>query len=226
MQVSRSRQGELVFLGVACSLFLAACGSSGSGSNAASTGNCGPVTIGLVGTFSGTHSFVGPTMETGVKVAMDAISRSGGVLGCHHVNFVVQDDAADTGDAVPAAQKEISDGIVAFVGPTSATAAVVQPIADKANLPTLMFGGGSEFDHDADPRFYRMSASDSEQAVAMVYYARSRGWSRVALAFGNQNVDQALTPSVQLAAQKLGVKVTATVTFASGSTSFRSEIQT
>jgi branched-chain amino acid transport system substrate-binding protein len=165
-------------------------------------------------------------METGVKVAVDAINRSGGVLGCHHVNFVVQDDAADLGDAVPAAQKEISDGIVAFVGPTSSTAAVVQPIADSANIPMLMFGGGSEFDHDADPRFYRMSASDSEQALAMVYYARSRGWTRVALAFGNMNVDQALIPSVQLAARKLGITVTANVTFTSGSTSFRSEIQT
>jgi branched-chain amino acid transport system substrate-binding protein len=164
-------------------------------------------------------------MLAGVKAALATINAQGGVLGCDHVNLVTQDDAADPGDAVPAAQHEIASGIVAFVGPTSATAAVVLPLAERANIPDIMFGGGSEFDKITDPRFYRMSASDSEQAVAMVYYAKSKGWTRIALAFGNQNVDQPLVPSVVLAAQKLGMTVTANVTFTSGSTSFRSELQ-
>src|SRR5262249_50532609 len=111
----RTSASRLAFLGTAFSMALAAaaCGSSPSGTGT-SSGNCKPVTIGLIGTFTGTHSFVGPTMETGVKVAVDAINKDGGVLGCHKIKFVVQDDAADPGDAVPAAQKEVSDGIVGF----------------------------------------------------------------------------------------------------------------
>jgi branched-chain amino acid transport system substrate-binding protein len=207
-------------------LLVAVSGCSPSTTSSTSGGSaCQSLTLGFIGPFTGTHSFVGPKMQAGVQVAVDEINKQGGVLGCHHLSFITQDDAQDPGDAVPAANSEVAQNIVAFVGPTSGTAAVVQPIADKANIPILMFGGGAEFDKITDPRFYRMSASDSEQADAMVYYAKTKGYTKVALAFGNQSVDQSLLPSIKFAAQKLGITVTASVTFTSGATSFRSEIQ-
>ena len=96
-------------------LALAACGGSGG----SSPSNTSPVLLGLIGPLTGARADVGQGMVTGAKLALDIINKDGGVLG-RKVNLDVQDDAADPGDAVPAAQKEIqSDGVVGIVGPTS-----------------------------------------------------------------------------------------------------------
>ncbi len=208
---------------------LAACGSSGSastggGSSGTSASSNTPVTIGLLAPMTGTRADLGKGMQLGAQLAVDAINANGGVLG-HHLNLVTQDTAADPADAVPAAQLEVnSDHVVAFVGPTSITAGVTIPIAQKAGIPDLMFGGGSEFDAFTNPYFFRMSPSDTEQAEAMMLYAHSKGWDKVAMAFGASSGSQSLIPGIQASAKALGMQIVANVTLTAGSTSFRSEI--
>ncbi len=208
----------------AAALLATACGSgntSSSGGNGSS-----PINLGLIAPLTGARADLGQGMQTGAKIALAVINAHGGVLG-HQVNLSVQDDVADPGDAVPAAQKEInSDNVVGIVGPISQTASVVLPLAERANIPNLMWGGGAAFDQISDPHFFRMSPSDTEQADAMVVYAHSKGWNNVALAVGNTSGDQSLVPGIQAAAQKLGMTVGSPVTIAVGASSFRSEIQT
>jgi neutral amino acid transport system substrate-binding protein len=202
-------------------LALAACGGSGGSSPSSAS----PVLLGLIGPLTGARADVGQGMVTGAKLALDVINKDGGVLG-GKVNLDVQDDAADPGDAVPAAQKEIqSDNVVGIVGPTSLTDSVVLPLAVKANIPNLMWGGGAAFDAIPNSQFFRMSPSDTEQADAMTVYAHQKGWNKVALAIGNQSADQSLVPGIVASAAKLGMTITNQVTIAVGSTSFRSEIQ-
>jgi neutral amino acid transport system substrate-binding protein len=221
MAIARVRPtlaASVVTVGV---LALAACGSSSSPSSSSSS----PVLLGLIGPLTGARADVGQGMVTGAKVALDVINADGGVLG-GKVTLDVQDDAADPGDAVPAAQKEIqSDGVVGIVGPTSLTDSVVLPLAVKANIPNLMWGGGAAFDAIPNSQFFRMSPSDTEQADAMTVYAHSKGYTKVALAIGNQSADQSLVPGIVASAAKLGITITNQVTIAVGSTSFRSEIQ-
>lgn len=200
-------------------LLLTGC-SSGTSSSTNS-----PLSLGILGPMTGARADVGQGMVTGADLALNVINANGGVLG-HQVNLSVQDDAGDPGDAVPAAQKEIqSDGIVAMVGPTSLTASVVLPLIAKANIPMLMWGGGAAFDLTTDPHFFRMTASDTEQADAMIIYAKSKGWTQVALAIGNTSADQSLTPGLVSAAKSVGITIQTQVTITIGSTSFRSEIQ-
>ena len=209
-------------LGATALMAVAACGSS-PGSPAASGGG-GDITIGIIGPMTGARADVGKGMTVGAQLALKEINDHGGVLG-RHVNLVVQDDAGDPGDAVPAAQKEIqSDNVSAIVGPTALTASVVLPLIDRANIPMLMWGGGSAFDKMNDPHFFRMSPSDTQQAYAMVVYAHNKGWNKVALAVGNTSADQSLSPGIVEAAKKLGMTITSQVTITIGSTSFRSEI--
>ncbi len=203
-------------------LALAACGSGASTSG----GGNSPVAVGLLGPLSGARAAVGAEYTTGADLARDVINSHGGVLG-HPISLVVQDDAADPGDAVPAAQKELQvSHVSAMIGPEAITASVVLPLADKANIPDLIAGGGSEFDTITDPHFFRMSPSDTEQAAAMVIYAHSKGWNKVALAIGNTSVNQSLTPGLVATARALGMTITNQVTITLGATSFRSEIQT
>lgn len=220
MELRRLRPAGAVCL-VATVLALSACASAGT--SASGGGGQSTVTIGLIGPMTGVRADVGAGMTSGAKIAIAEVNAAGGVLG-KKVALKVQDDAGDPGDAVPAADQEIQGGVAAIVGPTALTASVVLPLALKAKIPDLMWGGGSAFDADTDPDFFRMTVSDSAQAQAMVLYAHQKGWNRVALAIGNQSADQSLTPPLLATAKTLGMTITAQVTIAINSTSFRSEI--
>jgi ABC-type branched-subunit amino acid transport system substrate-binding protein len=177
-----------------------------------------------MGPLTGARADIGSAMVQGSKLALSQINAHGGVLG-HQVKLDPQDDAADPADAVPAADKEINtDHAVAIVGPVSQTAPVTLPLAAKASIPNLMWGGGAEFDNETSPYFYRLAPSDTEMSDAMMVYAHKRGWNKIALAIGNTTGDTALIPGLKAAAAKLGMTVQKTVTIAVGSSSFRSEI--
>jgi branched-chain amino acid transport system substrate-binding protein len=201
---------------------LAACASSGGGGGGSS--GSGTITLGEMGPLTGPRADIGAAMVQGSKMALQVINADGGVLG-HQVALDPQDDASDPADAVPATDKEIStDHAVAIVGPLVQTAPVVLPLAAKANIPMLMWGGGAAFDHETSPYFFRLAPSDTEMSDAMMVYAHSKGWNKVAVAIGNTTGDTSLLPALTAAAKKLGMTIQRTVTIAVGSTSFRSEI--
>lgn len=185
----------------------------------------GTITLGLLAPMTGSRSDLGKGMEQGAQLALDEINAAGGVLG-HKVVLKVQDSAADPADAVPGAQALINVyHVAAIIGPTAITDGVVLPLVDKANIPNLMFGGGGEFDKATDPHFFRMSPSDSEQGDAMAVYAHSKGWDKIALAFGSSGGSQSLIPPIKAAAKKLGMTIVANVTLTAGQSSYRSEIE-
>ncbi len=199
-------------------LILSACGG------ATSSNSNGPVNLGLLAPLTGSRAATGQGMVDGATLAVDDINAHGGVLG-HHVNLVVQDDAADPVDAVSAANKLINvDHVVAIIGPTSLTAAAVLPIAERAKIPLLMQGGGSAFDQITSPYFYRLSPSDSVESDALVEFALSKGWKTAALAFTTDNASQALIPTITPVAQQLGLNIVANVSIAPAQSSYRSEI--
>ena len=207
---------------VAATFLLAAC-SSGGGTGS-SGGGRGPITLGELGPLTGPRADIGAAMAQGARLALGVVNADGGVLG-HQVTLDPQDDASDPADAVPAVDKEIAvDHAVAIVGPIIQTAPVVLPLAAKANIPDLMYGGGAAFDNETSPYFFRLSPSDTEQSDAMMAYAHSKGWNTVALAIGNTTGDTSLVPGLEAQAKKLGMTIQRTVTIAVGSTSFRSEI--
>lgn len=224
----RPRALTAVIAASVTALLLAACSlgsssGSGSGTTTGSTGK-GSITLGELGPLTGPRADIGAAMVQGAKLALSVINANGGVLG-YQVNLDPQDDASDPADAVPAVDKEIAvDHAVAIVGPIIQTAPVVLPLAAKANIPDLMYGGGAAFDNETSPYFFRLSPSDTEQADAMMAYAHNKGWNTVALAIGNTTGDTSLIPGLTAEAKKLGMTIQRTVTIAVGSTSFRSEI--
>jgi branched-chain amino acid transport system substrate-binding protein len=203
--------------GLAIIVICAACGGSSSTSN-------GPVTIGMTAPLTSNRAAVGAGQVLGATLAVDSINANGGVLG-HHLNLAVQDDAADPVDAVPATQKLIQSDNIVMLSNNGLVAGVELPLADKANIPDMEWGGGSEWDAVTDPHFFRISPSDTELSDVMMVYAHSKGWNNVALAFGTANSDQALVPGIMSAAKSLGMTITANVTFATSASSYRSEIQ-
>lgn len=208
-------------------IVVSACSTTAAGPSSGT--NSGPasgstITVGLEAPFTGTRATLGPGMVVGAKLAIKAINAAGGVLG-HPLKLAVQDDAGDPADAPPATDTLINtDGAKVIIGPPAITASTVITIAQKAKIPVFMWGGGSEFDADTNPYFFRMSPSDSEQGQAMALFAHQKGWNNIALAFGASSQSQSLVPPILAAAKKLHMHIVANVQFTSGQSSYRSEI--
>ena len=199
---------------------VAGCGAASSGSSAKQ-----PLTLGFLGALTGARASLGQGMELGAELAVNQVNSHGGVMG-HKLLLVAQDTASDPADAVAAADFEInSDHVVAIIGPTANTTAAVLPLAVKANIPELMFGGGAIFDQESSPYFFRLSPSDTEQAQAMAYFAHTKGWNKVALAVGEAPASQSLVAPLEASLRHMGISIVANVGLTAGQSSYRSEVQ-
>ena len=204
---------------------VAAFGVAGCGAASSSSSAKQPLTLGFLGALTGARASLGQGMELGAQLAVNQVNSHGGVMG-HKLLLVAQDTASDPADAVAAADFEInSDHVVAIIGPTANTTASVLPLAVKANIPELMFGGGAIFDQESSPYFFRLSPSDTEQAQAMAYFAHTKGWTKVALAVGEAPASQSLVAPLQASLRHLGISIVANVGLTAGQSSYRSEVQ-
>lgn len=101
-------------------------------------------TLGVILPYSGTAAAVAPSIETGVRYAIDAIP------GCD-VTVIFEDETDDPTNAVAKARKLVEeDGVVAIVGPQLAhTAAAVGAFAAQAGVPhiSLSAASGPTSDH-------------------------------------------------------------------------------
>jgi branched-chain amino acid transport system substrate-binding protein len=73
------------------------------------------VLIGMAGPMTGKDAWFGEQMERGAEQAVADINAKGGVLG-QQVRLIAADDFCDPEQAVAAAQKLVSDGVVFVVG--------------------------------------------------------------------------------------------------------------
>jgi branched-chain amino acid transport system substrate-binding protein len=92
-------------------LALAGCGISGSSPSSTE----GPIKIGVTGPFSGNYAAPGIDILNAAKVMAETLNKSGGING-QNVEIVSADDQCDAQVGVQAAQKVLSQKVVALVG--------------------------------------------------------------------------------------------------------------
>jgi branched-chain amino acid transport system substrate-binding protein len=73
------------------------------------------VLIGVAGPMTGTNTWFGEQMERGAALAVADLNAAGGVLG-QRVRLITVDDFCDPEQAVAAAKKLVSDGVIFVVG--------------------------------------------------------------------------------------------------------------
>jgi branched-chain amino acid transport system substrate-binding protein len=80
---------------------------------------CGParadLLIGLAGPITGKNAWLGEQIERGAAMAVADLNAAGGVLG-QQVELITADDFCDPEQAVAAAKKLVSDGVIFVVG--------------------------------------------------------------------------------------------------------------
>src|SRR5215471_2944996 len=206
---------------VALAATLAACGSSSSSGGVPSGQS---IVFADVAPFSGPDAALGPTYLVSCDGTTAAINKAGGVLG-HKVSCTTADTRGDPADAIPAVGSLLArtHNLELVIGCTSDEAAAVAPVINSHKTVMFCMTGQSEFDHVHFSYFYRLVPPDLAESYAMTVIAKDLGYTRIALAFGNDIGSQTFVQPAIAAIAKAGLKLVANETLDQHATTFRTE---
>lgn len=180
-------------------------GVAGGGSTSNETGN---IKLGMLAPFSGSESAFGPYMQNGAQMAIDEINAAGGVNG-RQLELVTADDACDATSATAAANKLITEGIVASVGGYCSGATLpTLSIFDDAGIPMVIPAANSNKLVDAGlPNVFLINGTGTQQAAAAVKYAAKTGATTIAVVDDNTDYAKDLANSTAAQAPAAGLTV-------------------
>jgi branched-chain amino acid transport system substrate-binding protein len=171
-----------------------------------------PIKIGVAGPFTGGSSSMGVSMRDGVRLAIDEINKSGGVLGRQLV-AVERDDEAKNERGVQIAQELINkEKVTATVGYINTGVALAsQRFFQEARIPVMNnVATGSiithQFDKEPENYVFRNAAHDSIQAPMIVDEAITRrGFKKVAILADSTNYGQLGRQDLETALKTRGI---------------------
>lgn len=181
------------------------------------------ITVGEMLPFTGTKSFLSSWGTHGTGAAVWDVNHHGGVMG-QKLTTVTADDAGDAVDAVPALRQLLTHNPNFIVGPFSLTIMSVIRDFGPAHVVDFVIGGTTQLDHMQYPYVFRTADSDSDEVVAMAYYAISHGLKRAAFVFDNSANTQGLVAPLQKSFTSQGGQVVSNVTLVPDQSSYRSEV--
>jgi ABC-type branched-subunit amino acid transport system substrate-binding protein len=222
--VSARWRGTTIVLALAAAASVAA-GAFGSVNSGVTTQKAGSSTLVVGGMFpfTGTKSLLSQWGTHGVPVGIYEVNHNGGVLGYKWKSAYV-DDAADSVDALPAFRKLLLKHPTLVVGPYSPTIEAVIKQFQPNNVADFMVGGLTQLDNMQYPFVFRTSSSDSNEAIAMAYYAISHGWKTASLIFDNSANSQGFVPPIEKAFKALGGTILTNITLTPGQSSYNAEL--
>ena len=211
MKVVGSRAAAATAILAAVALTAAACSSSTSSGSAQtnSSSSSGSIIIGVPVPLSGEYASAGRDILHGAQLAAKNINASGGVLG-KKIQIVSQDDACLASTGSQAAQKLISQGVVAAAGGYCSTAAFPELEAfHRAGIPYVMDASTNpQLTEQGFAQAFRTIGRDDEQGpIAASFITGFLHATRVAVGNDNSTYAKGLADSTVTALQKDGAQV-------------------
>ena len=175
-----------------------------------------PIKIGVAGPFTGGSSSMGVSMRDGVRLAVDEINKSGGVIG-RQLQVVERDDEAKNERGVQIAQELIhKEKVTAAVGYINTGVALAsQRFFQEAKIPVMNnVATGSiitqQFKDQPENYIFRNAAHDTIQAPMIVEEAVARrGFKKVAILADSTNYGQLGRADLEAALKAKGITAVA-----------------
>jgi branched-chain amino acid transport system substrate-binding protein len=184
------------------------------------------VLIGVAGPMTGKNAWFGAQMERGAEQAVADINAAGGVLGAQ-VRLITADDFCDPEQAVAAARKLVSDGVMFIAGhycshssiPASAIyeAAGVLMISPASSNPVLTDLGRANV--------FRVTARDDANGVVIGNYLADH-WSdkKIAILHDDTTYGKGLAEEVKKNLNRRGLTEAVYQAYAPGKADYGAEI--
>jgi branched-chain amino acid transport system substrate-binding protein len=166
--------------------------------------------IGVQVPTTGSEATYGKDMANAVEIAQDEINEAGGVLG-KQLTMIVGDSACDPQQAVNAASKLVSQGVVGAVGGycSGATLPTLQIYGD-ANVPFVITASNSTKLIPANPgNAFMINSTGDKQADKAVEFLGTKGVESLAIVNQGDAYSQDLADLTRKAWEEAGHKVVA-----------------
>jgi len=185
-------------------LLIGACGSSSSAGG-------GVIKVGITGPFTGAYADPGTAIRNAGELAIADINAAGGING-RMLQGVPEDDACDAQQGTQAAEKLLTQGIIAIVGGYCSGASIPESdiLHRTGDLPFITAASSNpKFTEQGYDNVFRMVSRDDAEAPADVSFMKD--WlkaSKIAIMHDNTTYAKGLADSAKTAAAASGVTVT------------------
>jgi branched-chain amino acid transport system substrate-binding protein len=184
------------------------------------------IKIGLVASLSGDQISWGSDSLKGAKLAVEEVNKAGGIDG-HQIDLEVQDSQSKPDGAKTAAQKLLSDGVIAIVGEVSSgnTEQIARAAFEKG-VPDVAIGATKTTLTDIGANVFRVCYTDALQGPVMAKFAfQEKGIKKIAIITDNAApYSQGLSKSFKDEFVKLGGEVVDEETYETGATTFTGQL--
>src|SRR5690242_2438723 len=204
-------------------LATAACSTEkAAGTNQDSTG---PIKVGLLIPLTGSLAQAGAWIQEGVKYGVQQVNAAGGV-DHRKVELVTLDTAGDPTQAVTGVNKLISQDQVQFIiGPiTSDAMTAALPTENQHGVGSIPVVGSTSLTPQKMPYGFSMLLNAADQSQAMVNYAKSKGYTRVAILHDNGEQGLSANTALKSDAAKAGMTVTGNQQYTVGDTNVSAQV--
>ncbi|QVQ53072.1 ABC transporter substrate-binding protein [Spiractinospora alimapuensis] len=207
----------------ALALGLAACDSGGNGDGGNGDADVDPLVIGQIAPESGSLAFLGPPQIAAAELAVQDINDAGGIHGTEIPDIVNGDEGDDATLAQEAADRMVTEGVSAVIGPAASgmaaatydtiTGAGIVQCSGSTTAPDLS-------DIDDDGYFFRTAPSDDHAGPAMGQVIVGDGHSTVAIGYRADDYGEGYADSLEAELESVGAEVTAKVGYDPDTTNF------
>jgi len=167
-----------------------------------------PIRIGSVLSITGPASYIGDPESKTLKIYVDQINSSGGVLG-RPLELVTYDDAGDANKARTLAQRLIDrDDIVAMVGgSTTGTTMAMIPVFNSAKIPFMSIAGSVNIIEPVRPFVFKSPHTDRMGCERVFSDMQKRKLTSIALIAGTDGFGTSMKEQCLKVADKYGIKI-------------------
>lgn len=169
-----------------------------------------PIRIGVQGPISGQWAYEGDGFVKAVQLLADQVNAKGGVLGGRPIEIVTADDQSDPVQAAVAAQRLVTQGVVAVIG--SYASSLTEPastIYDEAGIVQVTPSStATRLSQKGYQRFFRTCFLDDRQGLfAAEFITGTLKKKRVALIHDNTTYASGLADWTRRYLQERGAQV-------------------
>lgn len=200
--------GSVVF---ATSLVLTGCGSKATNTDAAQTDSCvdtagSTVKVGSLNSLSGTMAISEVTVRDAIRLAVEQINSTGGVLG-KQIELVGEDGASEPTVFAEKAQKLIKDDCVAatFGGWTSSSRKAMLPVFESNNA--LLYYPVQYEGLESSKNIFYTGATTNQQIVPALDYLKEKGVKSLYLVGSDYVFPQTANRIIKAYAEANGIEI-------------------
>jgi branched-chain amino acid transport system substrate-binding protein len=140
------------------------------------------IPVGQFGSLTGAQASFGQSTDHGVRLALDEINSSGGVLG-QPIRLITKDNQSKPGETSTAVRELITrNRIVALIGEVASGRSLeAAPIAQRSGIPMISPASTNEKVTEAGDHIFRVCFIDPFQGTVCAKFARKLGARKAAI---------------------------------------------